>query len=445
MPTTAGRIGQVEFGFSSSLPGAFVNSPGRPPSPQSSPDLDPSRSPVGRWMPAIAAAGVLGVVVLAGISGKGESGSASSTSAGSAVAGSVVATTEFGDVSETGLTVPSNTVDALVVVTDPAASKTTLSQSVSKGNFGDDVKLVQQRLTDLAFAPGPVDGAFGSGTQQAVWAFEKLVMRTPRSQATGRVTDEMWQVMQDKIEILPRRQEPGRTHMEIYLPEQVAVVFDNDKPILITHISSGELEADGKPKEWCQILNYDTDGKGNKVDPPIERDECGNSYTPGGVFKFYRRYEGKRVSALGGMTNPVYFNFGIAVHGAENIPLEPASHGCIRINQTIAAYFPSLVANGDRVYVWGHDGKEPEQYSKRQTTPIFNYPNPNSTTTTSSTTSLAPVTVPVDTATSVKSTTSTTTTTTVKPTSTTTTSTLPPATTSTTSTVAATTTTTTTA
>lgn len=376
-------------------------------------------------MPAIAAAGVLGVVVLAGVSGSSEGGSAGSTSSGPSVVVPGAQTTEIGDVAITGLTVPQNTVDPLVVVTDPARVKTSLAQSVSKGNFGDDVKQVQQRLTDLAFAPGPVDGAFGSGTQQAVWAFEKLVMRTPRAQSTGLVTNDMWQLMQDKIEILPRRSEPGRTHMEVYLPEQVAVVFDNDKPVLITHISSGKLNPDGTPEIWCQLLKYDTDSKGNKVDPPVERDECGNSHTPGGVFKFYRRYEGKRVGALGGMTNPVYFNYGIAVHGADNIPLEPASHGCIRINQTIAAYFPSLVANGDRVYVWGHDGKEPEQYSKRETTPIFNYPNPNSTTTTSSSsTTVAPTTSVAGT-----------TTTTVKPASTTTTA------AATTTTVAATTTT----
>jgi hypothetical protein len=396
-------------------------------------------------MPAIAAAGVLGAVILAGVSGKGEGGPADSIAAGSSVAASAAGTTELGDVSETGLTVPQNTVDPLVVVTDPAAVKTNLSQPVSKGNFGDDVKLVQQRLTDLAFAPGPIDGAFGSGTQQAVWAFEKLVIRKPRAEATGRVTNEMWQVMQDKIEILPRRQEPGRTHIEIYLPEQVAVVFENDKPILITHISSGKLNPDGTPEVWCQLLKYDTDSKGNKVDPPREADECGNSYTPGGVFKFYRRYEGKRVGALGGMTNPVYFNYGIAVHGADNVPLEPASHGCIRINQTIAAYFPSLVKNGDRVYVWGHDGKEPEQYSRRETTPIFNYPNPNSTTTTSSTTTLAPATTVAGSTTTVKA--GGTTTTTVKPTATTTTTTTPSTTTtlpSTTTTTAAATTTTTT-
>jgi hypothetical protein len=250
----------------------------------------------------------------------------------------------------------------------------------------------------------------------------------------------MWQLMQDRLEIRPRRPEPGRTHMEIYLPEQVAIVFKNDAPILITHISSGKLNPDGTPEVWCQMLKYDTDSKGNKVDPPIERDECGNSYTPGGVFKFYRRYDGKRIGALGGMTNPVYFNYGIAVHGAENVPLEPASHGCIRINQTIAAYFPSLVANGDRVYVWGHDGRQPEEYSKRERTPIFNYPNPNSTTTTSApTTSVAPSTSTAPT-TTVKG---STTTTTVKP-PTTTTTTIPPATTTTTTIPPATTTTTTT-
>ena len=41
--------------------------------------------------------------------------------------------------------------------------------------------------------------------------------------------------------------------------------------------------------------------------------------------------EGIRRRALGGMWDPVYFNYGIAMHGALNVPLEPASHGCIRI------------------------------------------------------------------------------------------------------------------
>ena len=51
----------------------------------------------------------------------------------------------------------------------------------------------------------------------------------------------------------------------------------------------------------------------------------------------------------------------------------------------ISEYFPSLVENGDQVYVW--DGvKEPEQQTKNDMLPIFNYPNPDATTTTSTTT-----------------------------------------------------------
>ena len=38
--------------------------------------------------------------------------------------------------------------------------------------------------------------------------------------------------------------------------------------------------------------------------------------------------------------------------------------------------FPDLVERGDRVYVWGHDGKEPEQYSERESLPSFNRTRP---------------------------------------------------------------------
>ena len=41
---------------------------------------------------------------------------------------------------------------------------------------------------------------------------------------------------------------------------------------------------------------------------------------------------------------------------------------------------------GDLVYVWGQDGKQPEQYTKRDSLPSFNYADPDATTTTESTT-----------------------------------------------------------
>jgi peptidoglycan hydrolase-like protein with peptidoglycan-binding domain len=345
-------------------------------------------------MPVVAGAGVLAVVIIAGLSGRGGASSADtvpSTAAGAAVTASVSITT-----------LP------IVVDSDPAIIKNSLTQTIGKGNAGDDVKKVQQRLTDLGFAPGPIDGLFGSGTQQAVWAYEKLILKTPRASATGRVTNDMWQVMQDRITIPPRRPTaPGSTHVEIYVPQQVLIVFKNNVPELISHISTGVQNPDGSPTKWCEILTEDTDANGNPLPAPVKKDECADAKTPGGVFRFTRRYDGKRVGPLGGMTNPVYFNFGIAIHGAENVPLEPASHGCVRLNQTIAKVFPSMVKKGDLVYVWGQDGKQPEQYSRSDSLPSFNYANPDATTTTSSTTTtVAPTTVPAPT-TVVKSTTTT--------------------------------------
>ena len=97
------------------------------------------------------------------------------------------------------------------------------------------------------------------------------------------------------------------------------------------------------------------------------------STTPGGVYRYYRRVEGVRQSALGGMWNPVYFNYGIAIHGARNVPLEPASHGCIRIPMEISETFQQHVHDGDRVYVFDGE-REPEDYGDQP--PTFNWRDP---------------------------------------------------------------------
>lgn len=296
---------------------------------------------------------------------------------GAAAQSTAVAGTDAGSAS--GLTVPASTLPGVVIGTSPAIVKTSLSRSLVIGMSGTDVTQVQTRLTELGFAPGTPDGVFGDQTQQAVWAFEKLVLKVPRAQATGKVTNDMWQTMQDPIAIQPRRT-GAQTHMEIYLPEQVAIVFTDDKPTLVIHISSGTDQT------WCDTVTLDTDDKGNVLDPPVQKSVCGVSKTPGGVFRFTRRVEGIRNGPLGGMWNPVYFNYGLAVHGANKIPLEPASHGCIRMHKRISETFQNFVHIGDRVYVWGQDGKEPEQYTPKEMLPVFNYPDPNATTTTSTTT-----------------------------------------------------------
>jgi peptidoglycan hydrolase-like protein with peptidoglycan-binding domain len=250
-----------------------------------------------------------------------------------------------------------------------------LTRTLKPGMKGDDVLRLQQRLAAMRFDPGPQDGEFGQNTVQAVWAFEKLVMQTPRERATGEVTPSTWVIMQQAEQVQPRRQADSPSHVEVYLPEQVLIVFKAGEVQLISHISSGSNE------KWCEEVTIDPGQDGNNTMKQIKQGICGEAVTPPGIFYFYNRHTGMRESKLGSMYNPVYFNYNIAIHGAILVPLEPASHGCIRLPMSVARYFPALVAYGYRVYVF--DGiKEPEEYGSP--VPPFDRPDPNYTTTTSS-------------------------------------------------------------
>lgn len=330
-------------------------------------------TPVNQWTPAIGAALVLLIVIVVGVmaSNKDSSGNGLQT------------TTTINQI------LNGSTVSPII--------KVPLSQTLGKGSAGAEIKMIQDRLIELNFDPGEPDGVFGERTRQAIWAFEKLVMGVQRDDITGKVDAQMWSRMQDPLEILPRRPDSTPNHTEVYLPEQVLIVFRGDVPAIITHISSGTASS-ATDEEWCEEVTISPGEQDNETGTQaIKKGVCGVSWTPGGVYKFYRLVVGRRESQLGGMYNPVYFNKGIAVHGAQEVPAVPASHGCIRMPMHISEYFQTLVSKGDQVFVF--DGvKEPEEYGAQ--VPRFNWVDPNYTTTTSST-------VPATTTTTVATTTST--------------------------------------
>ena len=299
---------------------------------------------VRRWFPFAAAAIVVGVAACASIAAN-QGGGASTTAPSSPVV-------------ET--TAPPGTPASAV----PAATPTPLSRTIGPGVTGDDVTRLQQRLVELGFDPGPADGIFGPATQMSVWAYQKLVMGLSGADVTGKVTPDLWAKMEQSLTIHPLRPDATPTHVEVYLPSQTAVLFQDGKPRLITHISTGTGQ------EWC------------------EEGYCSIAITPGGVYQFGRRVDGWDDSVLGQLYNPVYFNYGVAIHGAYNVPLYPASHSCVRIPMHIAKYFPSLVKRGDQVFVF--DGvKEPEAYGAQP--PPFNTKDPSATTTTQATTTTTTV------------------------------------------------------
>lgn len=352
-------------------------------------------------MPAAAALGVLAVVIVAGAA-LGRDGGGGGTSASSATADT------------SSISAPINGPVIESIATSSPLVKTQLTRTLAKGMAGDDVADLQQRLTDLGFRPGPIDGYFGDETRRSVWAYEKLVLGVDYDSPTGKVTAEMWADLQEPFVIAPRRPNSTPNHTEIYLVEQVIAVFHDDEAVFISHMSSGDNQ------DWCEEVTISPGEWNNPGEEPLVRGECGRSITPGGVFNFERRVEGIRQGSLGGMWDPVYFNYGIAVHGALNVPLQPASHGCVRIPLPLSPTFQDLTANGDQVLVF--DGvQEPEFYGAQL--PYFNRIDPDYSTTTSSTTTTSTTTIPPSTTTTVPATTTppattTTTTTTTAPSST---------------------------
>lgn len=348
-------------------------------------------NPIARWLPVGAAAGLLAVVVGVGMAGGSDDGNAAPLEG--SLPGVVVPGSSATTAAPT--TVPADAV-ATVPTSAPVDKVPLANGFISAGMYGPDVEMVQQRLTDLGFDPGPVDGAYGTMSQQAVWAFKKLVMGVPREDVTSDVNEEVWSRMQDPIQIAPRRPTGGLgDHVEIYLTEQVMVVFHQDVPALVTHISSGQLNPDGTPFEYHETLTIDTDINGNPLEEPETKPIVGWAYTPPGVFKVYRYEPDTHTGPLGAMWNPIYINQGIAIHGARNVPKSPASHGCIRVPMHISEYLFGVIEKGDKVLIWGYDGRQPEDYNAQERQMIWDRLDPTATTTTTSTT-VAPTTTEAD-------------------------------------------------
>jgi len=80
---------------------------------------------------------------------------------------------------------------------------------------------------------------------------------------------------------------------------------------------------------------------------------CRIAGTPTGAFKVYRQDSGWNEGPLGSLYNANFIVGGIAIHGSNSVPAQPASHGCIRIPMSAAEWFPSKARVGTPVYVTG--------------------------------------------------------------------------------------------
>src|SRR5687767_9832324 len=251
-----------------------------------------------------------------------------------------VTTTTSTTTTSTSTTLPPTTTTA------QPQSPGTVAAGLTRGAKGEHVRQLEQRLADLHFDPGKVDGVFDAITGHAVMAFQK----TWGLARTGRATDDVLARIAEVGDPAPMLATGGATRVEVDLQRQVLFLWKDGGLFRILPVSTGNN------KRYC------VDG------------QCAKAVTPGGSFRVNRKIRGLRVSRLGKLYNPLYFNGGIAIHGAPSVPAYPASHGCVRIPMHASPWFHDTVEKGTPVYVIG---------GKKAPVPFDEQAPPEQTTTTS--------------------------------------------------------------
>lgn len=205
----------------------------------------------------------------------------------------------------------------------------TSARAMAPGATGPTVAALQQRLAEVGFYRGMLDGEYGPGTAQAVMAFHKHL---------GLERTFEWQPVDWRY--LDQFARPPA------LPDD-QIVVDLDRQLLYLHLD-GEVH----------ILPVSS-GNGERY-----RNASGRSVravTPTGTFRLYKHYAGAKRSYLGVLWRPWYFRGGYAIHGSPSVPGRPASHGCVRIPNWEADWLASRLWIGMPVsIVRGGEAVPPE-------------------------------------------------------------------------------------
>jgi lipoprotein-anchoring transpeptidase ErfK/SrfK len=210
------------------------------------------------------------------------------------------------------------------------------SHALSYGQSGAAVKSVQKRLNQLHYYAGPADGQYGQDLQEAAWAFrEAQGLGLNNNSALEPITRTF---LHDLIHprlpaviarhYLRKGQALPANRIEVNQTTEVLVLYRNNQPHLILHVSSGGRYY------YCN------------------QGSCGYAVTPDGQYTALSYLAGDIRVPLGFMENPVFFiGRAYAIHGGDPVPWYAASHGCIRIYNDAVNWFHKEVSVG---------GKHPE-------------------------------------------------------------------------------------
>jgi peptidoglycan hydrolase-like protein with peptidoglycan-binding domain len=180
----------------------------------------------------------------------------------------------------------------------------------------------ERRLANMGYWTGAVDGVFDPATRAALISFQKWEGRP----ITGQLTlDELEAI---RTSTSPKARERGYGHVEVDLDRQVLLIVNDDGSVRVLPISSGS----GKP--------FMDDGQESVA------------HTPRGRFLVYDKVVGWEKGPFSGMYYSNYISGGVAIHGYRTVPIQPESHGCIRIPIFAAREVSKLLPIGTIVLVY---------------------------------------------------------------------------------------------
>jgi hypothetical protein len=200
------------------------------------------------------------------------------------------------------------------------------------GAHGPAIRSIQRRLNQLGYYAGTVDGRYGSDLREAVWAFKEVQGLPMNALSNSVITAAFQQALAHPRQPQDKFPQGGATRIEINLRIQVLILYQDNKPHFILHISSGG------GYYFCAAPN-----------------NCADAVTPDGTYTALSYIPGGITVPLGFMENPVFFIGTVyAIHGGEPVPWYPDSHGCVRIGSDVVNWFHNDVQIGSTsIYIFG--------------------------------------------------------------------------------------------
>jgi hypothetical protein len=177
-----------------------------------------------------------------------------------------------------------------------------------------EIKWVEQKLADLSYLPGTINGVIDSKTRSAITAFQKWEGLT----RDGNLNAAVWTRLQTASRPKPAKSGASNPWIEVNKTKQVLLYCKNGAVVYTLHCCTGSASV--------------------------------GIVTPSGTFKVLRK-----TLETSPLYLPMYFRPSpsvIAIHGYPSVPTSPASHGCVRTQLWDQDVLYPLIAVGTYLYIY---------------------------------------------------------------------------------------------